>query len=109
MSSRSADGKVTSLLTNATAVVTGTSFEVPKGRAKRTFQADLDGTGAISATVLVEGSNTGDKFLLLATISLSGTGSTSDGFASDAEWAYVRARVTAISGTGATVNVSMGS
>lgn len=76
--------------------------------ADRTFQATVSGTGAVSATVLIEVSNDGVGFMLMATITLSGTTSATDGFVSSAPWSYVRARTTAISGTGATVVVLMG-
>lgn len=74
----------------------------------RTFQATVSGTGAVSATVVIEGSNDGTNFLTLGTITLTGTTSASDGFASTAPWQYVRARLTAISGTGAAVSAQMG-
>jgi hypothetical protein len=38
---------------------------------------------------------------------LSGTTSADDGFVADETWQYVRAKVTAISGTGAAVTVTM--
>ena len=74
----------------------------------RTYQATVVGTGAVSATVVVEVSNDGEYWLTLGTITLSGTTSDSDGFASNAAWAFVRSDTTAISGTGATVTVTEG-
>lgn len=77
-----------------------------------TFQAWVSGTGAVSATIVIDCSN--DDTLQnwcstpLGTITLSGTTSSSDGFTTTAPWKYVRARVTAISGTGATVVCLMG-
>lgn len=94
------------LINGATAVSTGNIVPVQTGN--RTFQATVTGTGAVTATVSVEVSNDGKNFLNLATIDLSGTGSNTDGFASDAVWEYVRGRVTAISGTNATVDLIMG-
>jgi hypothetical protein len=44
----------------------------------------------------------------LGTITLTGTGTANDGFTSQAPWRYVCANVTAISGTGANVQVIMG-
>jgi len=44
----------------------------------------------------------------LGTITLSGTTTNTDGFATVSAWRYVRANVTAISGTGATVQILMG-
>lgn len=76
-----------------------------------TFQATVVGTGAVTASVDIEVSNDGTYWVdtVAGTISLSGTTSHSDGFTTtEAPWKYVRANVTAISGTGATVNVTMG-
>lgn len=44
----------------------------------------------------------------LGTITLNGTTSATDGFTTSAAWRYVRAVVSNITGTGATVNVLMG-
>lgn len=93
------------LLRNVAAVSTGASVE--NNGAHRTFQAIVDGTGAVSATVLVEVSNNNVDFLTLGTITLSGTDRSSDGFASSAPWRFVRGRVTAITGTSASVNLLM--
>lgn len=73
-----------------------------------TVQATVTGTGAVSATVVVEASNDATNWLLLATITLSGTTSASDGAVFGAAWDMVRARCTAISGTGATVTAHLG-
>lgn len=72
----------------------------------RTFQATVSGTGAVSATVVVEATNDPSmaNFLALGTITLSGTGSASDGFPSNTNWVFVRMRVSAVSGSAATVN-----
>lgn len=74
----------------------------------RTYQATVTGEGAVSATVAIEVSNDDENFLTLATISLSGTGSATDGFGDDNPWSCVRARLTALSGSGAVVRVTMG-
>lgn len=89
-----------------TATGTGTRFSAPQ--ADRTFQATVVGTGAVAATVIFEGSNDGAAYVTLATITLSGTTSASDGVPSTARWPLVRARVTALSGTGAVVTATMG-
>lgn len=73
----------------------------------RNFVANVSGTGAVSATVLVEVSNNNRHWITLATITLSGTSSASDGLVSDEVWQYVRGNVTAISGTAATVTLTM--
>lgn len=72
-------------------------------------QACLSGTGAVTAAVTVEVSNTGidNEWILAGTINLSGTTTATDGFTLNAPWAYVRASLTAISGTSAIAKASM--
>jgi hypothetical protein len=86
--------------------ITGSSVSTPSaGNGKHTFQGVVDGTGAVTATIIVEGSVDNINWVTLGTITLSGTTSANDGFTSTA-WPYVRARVpTVLTGTGATVNV----
>lgn len=78
------------------------------GAANRTFQSYISGTGAVTATVLIEGSNDAVGWVLLQTHTLSGTTTDVAGVPSSAQWEFVRARLTAISGTGAAVTVTMG-
>lgn len=73
--------------------------------ANHTFQGIVTGTGAVTATVLIQCSNDGTNWLTLGTLTLSGTTTATDGFASAAPWAFVRANVTARTGTGAAVTV----
>ena len=77
---------------------------------QRTFSAKVVGTGAVTAAVIIKVSNTGedDDWATAATITLSGTTSDSDGFAMNAKWAYTKANVSAITGTGAAVTVTLG-
>lgn len=97
------------LLKDKTAAATSDAFDAQARTLEaRTYQASVKGTGAVTATVVIEGSNDGEFFLEIATITLSGTTSDSDGFVSQAAWGFVRARLTAISGTGAAVTVTMG-
>jgi hypothetical protein len=72
------------------------------------IQATVTGTGAVSATIVIYGSNDGVNAVStsLGSITLSGTTSSSDGFITNAPWKYIQAIVTAISGTGASVNVT---
>lgn len=74
------------------------------------FQAIVTGTGAVTATVAIQVSEDGVNWCTtaLGTISLTGTTTASDGFATASAWKYVRANVTAITGTGASVSVLMG-
>lgn len=74
----------------------------------RTFSAFVAGTGAVTATVLIEVSNDGTVFFEAGTVTLSGTTVDADGFAINAKWAYTRINVTAITGTGAAVTVTLG-
>lgn len=101
-------GRVTDLLQGATTTTTG-DWKY-KDAPNSTTQATVTGTGAVTATVVIDVSNDGVNAIAtaLGTITLSGTTSSSDGFVTNAPWKYVRARVTAISGTGATVNVNLG-
>lgn len=98
------------LLENSTTTETGFLYPM-KDVGERTFQAKVEGTGAVTATVVIEVTNfDGDttNVLTLGTITLSGTTRATDGFASLARWGNVRARISAISGTNAKVNVNMG-
>jgi len=76
---------------------------------QHSFQAagyTLASTGA--ATVLIQVSNDGVNYITLGTITLTlGTSVTSDGFAVANTWEYYRANLSAISGTGANVTVTM--
>lgn len=97
--------------TTATGSSNPTFKESPYGA----FQAIVTGTGAVSATVNIQVCNQEDTFngvksnwITMGTISLSGTTTATDGFTTICPWRYVRANVSAISGTGATVEVIMG-
>ena len=84
---------------------------IKKGDSSATFQATANGaSGTITATVDIEVSNNETDWISMATISLSASApvADSDGFASNASWAFVRANLTAITGTGARVTVVMG-
>ncbi|MCK5235814.1 MAG: hypothetical protein KAR06_02420 [Deltaproteobacteria bacterium] len=76
----------------------------------RTVDVKVVGTGAVTATVIIYVSNTGgsDDWIEAGTITLSGTTSDADGFAMNAKWAYLKANVSAISGTGAAVTGTLG-
>ena len=80
----------------------------------QTFQAtEVGSAGAYTGTVVIEASNDGVNAVAtpVGTITLAGTGTTlySDGFVSfNTPWAWMRAKLTAITGTTAVVNVWMG-
>ena len=75
-----------------------------------TFQASVNGTGAVTATVAIQGSNDNVNWAAtaLGTITLSATTTASDGFTTTAPWKWVRAVVSNVTGTGAVVTVLMG-
>jgi hypothetical protein len=102
-----------SLLGYATA--TGFSNATFKDSPLSTFQGIVDGTGTVTATVAILGSNddltgqgTATNWVTLGTITLSGITTATDGFSTEAPWKFVAAQVTAVSGTGTQVRVLMG-
>lgn len=100
---------ITNVKTTPMGVFTATGTGVPvAGPVNRTFQASILGTGAVAATVIIEASNDGVDYLTLNTITLTATTSDSDSYVSSAPYALVRARITAISGTGAVLTVTQG-
>lgn len=94
-----------SLMITTAPAVSGAYDDLP---VSASFQATVKGTGPVSATVVIEASNDAIGFLPLGTITLSGTTVASDGFVITSQWGMVRANVTSITGTGATVYVTMG-
>jgi len=98
-------------VTSTTITASGSGPWIYKESPFSTFQACVDGTaGTQTATVTIECSDDGIHTCatVMGTITLSGTLTASDGFASTASWKYVRANVTAISGTGAVVTAFLG-
>lgn len=94
-----------------TAATTATPGPVMEGAATpKTYQLNgitTAGTGAVS--VNVEGGNNGVDFDVIGVISLNlSTTRASDSFQSRDTYNQVRGNVTAISGTGASVNLTMG-
>lgn len=76
-----------------------------------TYTAVVQGTGAVTATVNIHGSNDGVFWnsTAIGTITLSGTTSHADGFAVlGAPYKYVRAVLSNLTGTGATCYVLQG-
>lgn len=103
------------ILSSATA--TGYSDPQQARDVYRTFQAmGTTSAGAGAATIVIQVSNkatptltTDVDWITLGTISLTlGTTQTSDGFSSVGGWRWVRTKISAISGTTATVNAWMG-
>lgn len=88
-----------------TAVPTyGATLTLPPWADSFSVQYVETGTGAITATVVTYVSNDGTNWITLGSTTLNGTTTVTDGFAFTGSWSYIRAGVTAISGTGATVN-----
>jgi hypothetical protein len=101
--------QVTKLLSAVTVDGAGSSFEMPRGEAQHAFMATIAGTGAVSATVTIEGSMDSVSWVPgLATMSLTGTTTDVKGATlANAPYPQLRARIASISGTGATVNAWM--
>lgn len=76
----------------------------------KTFQASgSTSAGSGAATVDAKGSNDGDNWDTIGTISLTlSTDGASDSFTSDDRYKYHRGEVTSISGTGAEVSLIVG-
>jgi len=99
---------------NSTTAVAASS-PIYKESPYSSFQAIVTGTGTVTAAIDIQVSNETDtlngaksNWITMATISLSGTTTATDGFTTVCPWRYVRANVTARSGTGATVEIIMG-
>lgn len=74
------------------------------------FSAQVIGNGAVSATVPVRGRDIiSGAWVLLGTITLSGTNTNADAFTSLVAYAEYQAELSAVSGTGAAVTCFVGS
>jgi hypothetical protein len=87
---------------------TGTSSALTNDQEVLVFQGTVTGTGAVSATINIEASLDGGTWVVLPTLELSGTTSATDWTAIEAPWPHVRGNLTAISGTGAAVDLAVG-
>ncbi len=97
------------LLTAATA--TSSSDAIEPYHTNRSFEAfGTTDSGSGAATVIIEVRNSENSdWHTLATITLTLSASVSgDGVVTTAAWRYVRARLSALSGTGAAVSCNMG-
>lgn len=107
------------LLDAVTATGVSESKQLRNGLIAETFHAyGTTSTGTGSATIVIEVSNDASPvaaaaaagWITAGTITLTlGTTRTDDGFSMSAKWRNVRARLSALSGTDATVTVQMGS
>lgn len=96
------------LLSAVTSVSNGTAKQVTPIPAPRHFVCKVVGTGAVSATVAIKAGNNSTDLVSLYTVTLSGTTSALDGVTDMGAWPYLRADVTAISGTNAAVTCTVG-
>lgn len=89
-------------------VATGATSPVSivAGSWPRRFFATLSGTGAVSATVELWGTNSHDGDTLLATFTMAGTDSDLADAWVETTWASVWIDVTALSGTGASISMT---
>lgn len=98
-------------VTSTTITASGSGPWLYKEGVFATFQICVDGTsGTQTASVNIECSDDGIHpcATVMGTINLSGLLSASDGFASTSAWKWIRATVTAISGTGAVITGFLG-
>ena len=104
----SATNEVSTPASAVTTVSDAAAVQLPSG--VKSWQAIVTGTGAVTATVQIQFSNDGTNWMSHAdyTLTLSGTTSDVDAFTEEDAYAYHRASVTAISGTGAAVTVTVG-
>lgn len=94
------------ILDNSTGTGEGTSFSLIGGGRCTIEAKGTTSSGSGAASINIEVSNNGTTWQTAGTIGLTlGTTQTSDGFAMDAPWLYIRANVTSISGTDAKVSV----
>lgn len=101
-------GKTYNLLDAKTTTGAGTS--IFKDAPITTFQAfGTTSAGSGTGVINIEVSNDNTNWLVLGTISLTlSTTTATDGFVANAPWKHVRANVTTLSGTGASVTALMG-
>ena len=100
-----------STITLASAVTTvSTQAQVNVAINEKTIECYLTGTGTISATVLVYGAHTNRNTdgTLLGTLSPSGTTTAVDSIEVNTPWPYMWSDTTAISGTSASHNTTIG-
>lgn len=94
---------------NTAVAVTGPSIIGNPLTETKAIQAILTGTGAVSATIIIEAANTPDAeaWMPMGTISLSGSTAVTDGFVVEIQWLYTRARLTVITGTNAKITCNL--
>ncbi len=92
----------------AAATVTGEIFSGQWSNVgKAMVQAVVSGTGAVTATVPVYGSNDGENWHTIGTIALNDADVDSDILGIDYPWMFIRVDLTAITGTDAVASATM--
>jgi hypothetical protein len=101
-------GEVKALLSAQASATTGSVATAPAFGKAIEATVRHNTTGAVSATIEIYGNTRNDNTdgILLATITLSGTTVARDGFAFDAPWPFIYAKLNAISAT-STVDVDL--
>jgi hypothetical protein len=96
-------------LVSAATATGAVAAKVPDHAGLKSFHAVLTGGGGtLTCTVKVEASNDGTNWVALGTITLSGTTGVNDAFSSETPWIYYRGNVTAITGTSASLTLTVG-
>ena len=104
------NSEAVALLSSATTTETGAQHKV-NGVDKTYSGWGSTSSGSGAAVILIEVRNSEDSpWITMGTISLTlSTTGDIDGFSSIVPWKYTRARVSSISGTGATISCEVGS
>lgn len=103
---RQVEGAVVQWSTGAESATTNISTRpIRLWGGKNSFQVNIAGTGTVSVTATPQFSNDATNWISGTGLSLSGTGSDTDGLTLDAAWKYARITLSSITGTGATVQV----
>lgn len=100
---------ISKLLTDVTTTTVGPAFSTVGFDENLTVIGSVDGTGSLSGTVMLEVSHDGAHWKALSTLTLNGETTASDIFSSMMVWPLYRANLTELTGTAATVNVSISS
>lgn len=85
------------LIDGAQSVATGDPVGVTQG--EKAFQVVITGGGSPTATVVIESSADRLNWLPMGTVTLPDAGALTDGFSAFAPWPWLRARITATTGT----------
>lgn len=101
--------QTTSILAGVTSTGIGsTCYKFPPGTSKRFIQVIETGSGAITGTILLEGSADCVNFNTLDTFSETGTTAVFESVQNDNSAVCIRGNVTALTGTNATVSLLVG-